>query len=260
MLTGKQREMRERDELFLKVARTALLERGYQGVSIGRIAQTTGFSKGTIYQRFASKEELTVALGMRCRAKLLETIERAAQFAGRPRERMLALGEALGHYARRYPDDQRILKIIDAETILDRIPEDQQRCMAAYDVRMFQIILAIIEDGIAQGDLALPEGATPAGLCYVFWAMIDGSFAAVMGSAPLSTVGIADPVEEVVRSGQYLLDGYGWRPLQCEWDYAATSERIRAALSAEATPPDGHNGAVRSERGRADFAWEQSPT
>ena len=50
MLAGKQRELLERHELFLEVGRAQLLEDGYEGLTIARIAETTGFSKGTVYQ------------------------------------------------------------------------------------------------------------------------------------------------------------------------------------------------------------------
>ena len=64
MLKGKQREILEREKLFLEVARALFLRDGFHGVTIGRIARETGFSKGTIYQRFSCKEELIVELGI----------------------------------------------------------------------------------------------------------------------------------------------------------------------------------------------------
>jgi len=228
MLTGKQREIQARVELFIGVARSMLLEEGYDAVSINRVAEVTQFSKGTVYQLFKSKEELIAALGIQCRAMLHETMERAARFPGRPRERLVAMGESVAFYAHHYPHDQRILKIIDAETILQQVGEEQQARMAEYDFRMYQLLMDIVQDAIAQGDLSLPQDATPQGLCFAFWAMVDGAFAALMGSAPLEAVGIDDPMAEAVRNGQYLADGYGWRPLYSEWDYQDTSRRIRS--------------------------------
>ncbi len=229
-MRGKQKEIQAREAHFLQVAREILLSEGYQGVSIGRVAEATRFSKGTVYQRFGSKEELITALGMQCRAKLLETIQMAASFPGCPRERMAALGEAMLFYSKYHADDQRILKLIDAETILEKVPESQQEKMKAYDVQTFQTLLGIIEDAIAEGDLVLRDDSTAQGLCFAFWAMMDGSFSASMGGAPLEDAGIANPIAQVVVNGHYLMDGYGWRPLYRDWDYAATSRRMRALL------------------------------
>ena len=41
-----------RRERFLEVARTLLLEEGYETVTITRVAEETGFSRGTVYQLF----------------------------------------------------------------------------------------------------------------------------------------------------------------------------------------------------------------
>lgn len=236
MLTGKQREILERHELFLDVARAHLLEDGYLGLTIAGIAEATGFSKGTVYQRFGCKEELIVELGMRSREKLVSMIGRAAQFEGRPRERMLAVGETYEYYSGKYPDDMRILSIITAESILEKVSQEQQSQMEALDVRMFDILLGIIHDAIEQGDLVLAQGNTPETLCLALWALADGYFVATRGSAPLDRVGITDPLKKIVRSGHYLLDGYGWRPLYEEWDYEETSRRIRATIFTKEIP------------------------
>ena len=230
MLSGKQREIRERHELFLEVARDHLLEDGYQGLTIGGIAEATGFSKSTVYQGFARKEELVVELGRRSRERYHHMWERAAQFPGRPRERLVALGETFEYYSREYPDDMRILTIITAESLLEKVSEDLRAEMDALDARMFDIMLDIVEDAIAQGDLKLRQGSTAKSVCVAFWALADGYFAATRGSVPLDAVGMTDPLKELVRTGHYLLDGYGWRPLYDEWDYEETSRRIRSTI------------------------------
>jgi len=238
-LRGKQKEIQAREAHFMRIAREILLREGYQGVSISRVAEETRFSKGTVYQIFASKEELITALGMQCRVTLLETIRKAASFAGRTRERMVVIGEAMAFYSKYHADDQRILKLIDAETVLERVPRNQQEKMKGYDVQIFQVLLGIVQDAIAEGDLVLRRDSTAQGLCFTFWAMIDGSFAASMGAAPLDEAGISDPTAEVVRNGHYLMDGYGWRPLYDEWDYEATARRIRTLLLSESVADSG---------------------
>ena len=237
MLTGKQREIQERHELFVDVARTHLLEEGYEGLTIAGIAEATGFSKGTVYQRFARREELVVELGRRSRERLARMWERAAQFPGRPRERILAFGETFLYYSRHYPDDMRILAIITAESILEKVSEEQRSAMDELDVGMFEIMLDIVQEAIEQGDLVLDQGSTPQTVCLALWALADGYFAAARGSVPLETAGIPDPMEELARSGHYLLDGYRWRPLYHEWDYEETLRRIRSTIFTEEADP-----------------------
>lgn len=240
-MRGKQLEIQAREAHFLSVGREILLSEGYPGVSISRVAEATRFSKGTVYQRFGSKEELVAAIGMQCRAKFLEVVRAASAFVGRPRERMVALGEAIVYYTRHHADDQRILKIIDSETILRTAPQSQQDQMKAYDIEIFLITLGVIQEAVDKGDLVLPDDLAARGLCFTFWVMVDGCFSATMGGAPLDEVGLGEPTAIVMRNAHYLMDGYGWRPLYNEWDYEETARKVRELLQ-----KDADNGSVGS--------------
>jgi AcrR family transcriptional regulator len=232
-VTGKQKELQAREAHFREVAREILLREGYQGLTINRVAEVTGFSRGTVYQFFGSKEELITALGIQCRARLLELVRTAARLPGRPREKMVAMGEMMAYYAKHDADDQRILKIIDSEAILDKVPETQQEQMKGRDFQVFQTLLGIVDEAIQSGDLVLRSGSTPHSLVFAFWALTDGCLAAIMGGAPLAEVNITDPMGEIVRNGHFLLDGYGWRPLSTECNYEKTARRVRNMLAGE---------------------------
>ncbi|HUW62798.1 MAG TPA: TetR/AcrR family transcriptional regulator [Candidatus Bathyarchaeia archaeon] len=245
-MTGKQKELRVRETYFKQVAREILLREGYQGLTINRVAEVTGFSRGTVYQFFGSKEELITALGIECRVRLLETVQKAARLPGRPRERMVAMGEMMAYYAKHDANDHRILKMIDSEAILDKVPESQQEQMKQHDTQIFNTLLGIVKDAIAVGDLVLQGGSTPQSLTFAFWAMVDGCLVAIMGSAPLKEAKIHDPMGEIVRNGHYLMDGYGWRPLSTECDYVKTARRVRALLAGE--PVEERKWAVAGER------------
>jgi len=229
-MRGKEKELKARVAHFLAVARQILLNEGYQGVSINRLAQETGFSKSTVYQSFNSKEELVTLLGLECRARLLDMVQKAAGIEGRARERMVALGEAMVIYSKVYADDQRILKLIDSEAVLEGVSEDLKDEMESYDVAVFSVLAGVIQDAVKAGDLQLRPGLTVEGLALAFWALIDGSFAAGMGGAPLEKAGVTDATAEVIRHAHYLMDGHGWRPLLAECDYTAVSQRVRAML------------------------------
>ncbi len=236
MLTGKQREILERDRLFLSVAWDLLMQEGYQGLTVERIAKQTGFSRGTIYLRFGSKDGLVVSLGMEARLILHSVLERAMKLSGRPRERMVALGEASGYYARHYPQHLRVVKLIEAETLLSRVSAEQRDEMVKYDLRIFQLLQETVLEAIRVGDLPPENDASVAGVCYAFWAMMDGAFGSLYGGAPLEEVGIPDPFAAVISAGHRMMDGHGWRPLFREWDYASTSQRVRKLLDEAGEP------------------------
>ncbi|MBX7255956.1 MAG: TetR/AcrR family transcriptional regulator [Candidatus Hydrogenedentes bacterium] len=234
-VSGKQRELRQRDDLFLRLAQAMLLSDGYHGLTMSRIAEAARFSKGTVYARFACKEELVAELGFRCTQKRLEMIERCVQFPGRPRERMVALGEATEHFFRLYPDELRVIHIIDAEAVLEKVSEEQRARMKSADLRVFEIMSSIIVDAVDCGDLVLPARSSPAELCFALWGLVDGGASAVLGGLPLSHLGISDSYGAIARGCHLLMDGSGWHPLSSEWQYSTVARQIReAVLSDEA--------------------------
>lgn len=222
----REKALQEREELFLRVGEELLLERGFHGLTMDRIAEATQYSKGTIYLHFSCKEELLVELGRRSRERRLAMIERAATFTGLTRERMVALGVAVEVFARLYPDDVRVWEIINAEAIIEKVSGKNQTRIKSYDIAVQNIMVGVVRDGVAQGDLTPLPGVTPSVMTFGLWAITDGGHAAILGGAPLSEVGITDPYASIWVNCHVLGDGYGWRPLSSEWDYAATRIRV----------------------------------
>ena len=232
-LSGKQREIRERDERFLQLARTIFLEEGYHAVTIGRIARMTGFSKGTVYQRFTGKEELMVELAIRCRAELVEVMNLGRRIEGPSRARMVAIGEAIEIYARLYSDNMRIMAVIDEETIRDKVPQEQQDRLHQQDLRLFGVLADLVEEAIRAGDLELPPQCSTQSICLALWALLDGWAHAVRGAVPLQDLGLSAAPVDILRSARFLMDGYNWRPLRDEWPYEQVREQVVEALGKE---------------------------
>lgn len=65
-------------ERLLDAARTLLVQEGLQGVSVERLCEEAGFTRGAFYSNFASKDELVVALTERERERVLGMLKEAA--------------------------------------------------------------------------------------------------------------------------------------------------------------------------------------
>ena len=241
--SGKQRQLLERDRLFVRAAWELLVSEGYENFSLERVAELTGWSTRTVYLRFGSKLGLLTPIGLKCRKLFLSVGAKAAFMPGRPRERLLALGEGMVHYARNYPDNFRALRVVESEATLAPEGDEVLARFAEYDNETFRLISSIVQAGVAAGDLVLEGGDTIESFSFGFWSQVDGAFGLLAGRTPLREVPLSDPFEEILRNGHRLADGFGWRPLFKEWDYAATSARVRAALDAAKTETDeGNNG------------------
>lgn len=236
-LSGKQREIQEREELFLELARRIFLQEGYHALTIGRIARLTGFSKGTVYQRFACKEELMMELAIRACEDMIALMQQVAGIRGRPRERIVAIGRAIELYAGRYFESLTIMAVIQEETIMDRVPAAQRQRKTDLELRFFDILIGIVRDAVDAGDLKMPTRCTAQSIALSLWALIDGWGHAVRGAVPLKHLGLGDAVVDVLRSAQFLMDGYGWRPLYRDWDYHRVEAEVDTLLSRHASVP-----------------------
>ncbi|MGQ2911111.1 TetR/AcrR family transcriptional regulator [Aeromicrobium sp.] len=66
-------------ERLLDAARTLLVREGLQGVSVERLCEEAGYTRGAFYSNFESKDDLVVALVMREKEAILKTLREAAE-------------------------------------------------------------------------------------------------------------------------------------------------------------------------------------
>lgn len=232
-LSRKQREIQERHELILAVARELLLERGYLGLTMDRIAERTEYSKGTIYQHFPNKEEVVMALVIETAQRRARLFDRAATFRGKTRERLAAVGVAAEVFIRLYPDHFQSEQVVRPSSLRDKTSPERQRELELCEHRCMEVATGVVRDAVAQGDLVLPPGVDAQELTYGLWSMSVGAFSLLACEFPLPELGIPRPLEALRRNQHVLLDGYGWRPLAHEYDYQATYTRILTEVFAD---------------------------
>lgn len=224
--TRKQREIRQREELLLDVARSMLLELGYLGLTMDRIATATGYSKGTIYQHFTNKEDLLVAVMVQGGARRVEFFERAATLPGPTRERMTAIGVAVELFARLHPEFEQAEKVVNAGSIRAKCSPQRLAGLENCEARCIAITTGIARDAIAAGDLQLGPGDTPENLVFGLWALHAGAFAIEAMGLPFDRLGFSPPLLALRRAAGVYLDGCGWRPLSSDYDDDAVRTRI----------------------------------
>ncbi|MHC4391638.1 MAG: TetR/AcrR family transcriptional regulator [Planctomycetota bacterium] len=227
VLTRKQREIRAREQLILNIARSMLVERGYLGLTMDRIAKATEYSKGTIYQHFSCKEEILAALAVESGRKRSQLFERAARFKGRPRERMSAIGEANNLFACLHPHHFQSELVITTHSFREKTPRELQAQLEGCEQRCLAIAMGVVRDAIAQGDLDLPEEGGVETLTFGLWSMCFGAHVIATADIPVERLMASEPMAMLRINAQRFMDGYGWRPLMKDWDYLASLDRIR---------------------------------
>ncbi len=225
-LSRKQREIREREGRILDVARDLIAAEGYGGLSMDRIAEAIAYSKGTVYQHFASKEDVMLELSLRAIAAWSRHYDLALQFRGSSRERLLAIH--LGHdlAAHLHPVEYECIYAVRAAGIREKVPPERRAEQAAALERLFERSASVVAEGVRDGDLVLGAGATPQSLIYGFWSLHYGEITLETYDIQYRRMGVRDQRRTLRRTLQAIMDGLGWRPLSSEHDYVAVEKRI----------------------------------
>ena len=87
-----------------------------------------------------------------------------------------------------------------------------------------------MRDGIAAGDLVMPENTTPDQLVFGLWSVTYGGYSIMQGERTLEQMGIADGFRMVRNINNRLLDGFNWKPLSSRFDFDAVYDRVRREI------------------------------
>jgi AcrR family transcriptional regulator len=149
--TVAQHRARQRAAL-LDAARLLLEEHGYPGLTFGALAEGTGLARPTVYEYFASKDDLVVALCEREIGRQAELVRSRLEGASGPRERVAAFVRAQ-------------LDLAVEEPRLVAPPGAEMPVGAAARVRIRELhrqLASTLTEAL--NDVAGPEGALLAGL------------------------------------------------------------------------------------------------
>jgi AcrR family transcriptional regulator len=230
----KQREIRERELRLLDVARGMLVRRGFAGLTMDDLAAATEYSKGVVYQHFKSKEDLVVALAVQSLKERKARFDRALQFEGRSRERMLAIGVAEELFVRLHPQHFHSEQVIKLAALHERASAERLEQLMIEERGCFANALSVVLEGIDRRDLVLPADVQPADVVFGLWSINFGCFTLLeTDRAFLQSQGIASSFGTVRMCCHAMLDGFGWKPLSHEWDYEATQRRVMREVFAE---------------------------
>jgi len=225
-LSPKKQAIREREQRILDIARSAILELGYHGLSMDRIADKLSISKGTIYNHFSCKEEIIIALAIETAEKRRELFQQAAEFRGRSRFRMMALGQADIRFFEQHTNHFEFERMLRIPSILEKTSEKRRGVMQMCEVSCMQIVGGIVRDAVANEDLQLADGMTVEEVVFGLWSLHYGAQSIIASSEDLQQIGLSKPVQTMIQHSNVLLDGLGWKPFSEEFDQQDILERI----------------------------------
>ncbi|WP_326763970.1 TetR/AcrR family transcriptional regulator [Streptomyces sp. NBC_01591] len=172
-------------ERLLDAARQLLAEGGYPAASISALARRAGVATGSVYNHFASKQELLAAVFRHVAGHELSAVRETVQARSGVTEQLRALVEVFSYRALRSP---RTAWALLAEPVDPLVEEERLTYRRGYHMLAETVIIA----GISSGELP-PQNAQLSAA-----AVIGAVGEALLG--PLSPVGARTDPEPVVES------------------------------------------------------------
>ncbi|MFK7854956.1 MAG: TetR/AcrR family transcriptional regulator [Granulosicoccus sp.] len=207
----KQREIADRHNLFLSIARKLVHEKGFHQLSMDVVAEQAEYSKGTLYQHFSCKEEILIQICNHTILVLHSLGQRAATYPGTHRERLLAFAVAHELWLELEPADIYMMQNVHTDGVLDKASEQSLETHNKLQNGILQLVAGIIQEAINDGDL--PAGRINAAeLVYGLWSMTYGGQLLRSYQIPLKEMGVLDPGGTITTLIQATLDGLGWKP------------------------------------------------
>jgi AcrR family transcriptional regulator len=128
-------------DVILDAARALVLEGGPRAASVAAIAKSSGAPAGTLYHRFGNRDGILTAAWLRA----LERFQSRAMAASEadttdtPAETAVAMAVAAISFARKIPEDARLLLTIRPGDLLDDEPDAQfQETVAAMNAPLIE--------------------------------------------------------------------------------------------------------------------------
>lgn len=226
----RQRELAERERLFLDKAHELICESGLLNLQMARVARASDYATGTLYQHFASKEDLLLALCSQMVGKRVELFERAVAWKAGSRERIFAVAVADTLFARRYPEHFRLEQYIFTEAVWHSASAHRRRQALEAGRPLGELVGSVVRDAVAAGDLD-DHGYNPYELILGNWALSQGMHTLVHAEGLTEMYNIREPYARMLMQLNLLLNGMGWQPLCKPWDEAIVQQQVEKVRS-----------------------------
>lgn len=219
------RELAIREQLFIDTALAHIQAEGLLSLKMATVARDCNYATGTLYQHFASKEDLLLAIFASQNEKNLEIIRRATQWDAPSRKKMLALiiGDIL--FSANHAVHQSLGRYIFTDVVWEAASaERRQQVLDAY-MPHHEAATSIAEEAICAGDID-PCGQSPAELTLGIWGMCMGMYNLIEAEGLLSKLELSRPYRWLLRNAHLYLNGLHWQPLLNPFDEATLNHDV----------------------------------
>jgi len=193
----KERERKQRIELILESARKVITKKGYSSTTVEEIAAEAEVSTATIYLYFKSKDDLFMALAVKCLEFVEEELDRIESKNHKTfTEDIDALWKAFTRAFQKYKEGLVVIHIFQQFGILTSISSEQREIINSLGRDIYNKIRRIMGKHIRSGEIIDIDGKAIPDLIW-------GMFAAVAQVSDCKTINSKNKVLET-NSRNYL--------------------------------------------------------
>lgn len=206
--------LKEREQKIINVAINLIQKVGIENLTMDKVVAQVPFSKGTVYKHFIGKEDLLLAISNHAMNVLSDLFERAYQFKGCSRERMLLLNFSYLIYAILYPALFQAVICAKSQSVIGKSSEQRLNENDQLQVKLLTPIHGIVNVGLLDDSLTLPDHMNIQQLCFANWSIAYGAIT-LLSDEVESCSGRTDLIveRELFNHSNLLFDGMGWKPL-----------------------------------------------
>jgi AcrR family transcriptional regulator len=223
----RQRDFAQREQRILDTAQELIQRDGLLNLQMSRLAEACDYAVGTLYQHFAKKEDLLVALNTRNCLSRVELFERAAHWGGPARERLLAVALADTLLLDRSPEMFRLQQFVFTEVVWGAASAERRAEALEAGAPIESLVSGIVRNAIAAGDLPSHGlDMAPLELALGAWTLCMGMHDLIHAEGVLEGHDVPRPYHLLFKHLNHLLNGYGWRPMMTPVDDAGVGAQI----------------------------------
>lgn len=229
----KRRERELREQLFVREAQEFIRREGLLHLQMSRLAEACDYATGTLYQHFASKEDLLLAIATEDLKRRATAFQPIPHLPLSSRERMLAVVLTDIDFISSHPDHFQLLQYVSTEVIWASASPDRRKALAEAGAPICEAVSQVVTTAVAAGDLSGIPTLRPVEIAAGSWCLNVGMHNLAHAHGLLEAYAVRDPYALLLQHSQALLNGLGWHPLIDIRDtrsIAEQAQRIRALL------------------------------
>ena len=219
-----------RDAELVSLARNIIAKEGISALNMDKLVAAAAYSKGTVYKHFTSKEDLVIAICNTCIIEITTFFDRAASFNGSSRERIVVIMLSYLIWVRSHQAELLAVLSSHSPAVISRASTTRLEQRDANEQALMTTVIQVIQNGIADGDLALPTVMTPKQITFALWSSGFGVLALISSKAELAPEHGLQLEREYFCNIELILDGLNWSPLSTHYDYQQTLQRAAQSL------------------------------